>query len=623
MKRLLFTMLLALTVQFGWSQCTASFSFSSSTATVGDTITILNTCISSNNAAFYWDHSGSIWGSSSTTYDTTQTLSVLYSTPGTYWVCMYFYDSTWACGDSVCESIVITGSGSTVSASISASNATCGQCNGLAVASASGGVGGYTYSWSNGAFGQTTANLCAGTYTVTVNDANGNTATATTSITGSSGINVNLGSNQYGCSGDSILLDATNAIGTFTYLWNTGETTSSIVVTQSGTYVVTVQGSGCTGSDSVDVTISAPPSLTTSSTNETCSSCCNGTVSASAGSGPYYYTWSNGAGNVSSQSSLCPGTYTVTVEDTLTGCSTVATMTVSAYVSTCYAIEGTLTQGDEAMVYLIQESSGYLTAVDSTYTDSIGYYAFANVCNGTYYVKGALLVTNSQYGVFIPTYYTSAAMWANSTAVVVNSASVYNLNFSLISGVNQGGAGFVGGNISQGANRGEGDPVVGAVVMAYDEDGNVTGFDRTDASGNYQIDGLSYGKYSIYVDILNKTSYAHEVTLSVEHPNTSDRNFEVQGNVIKPITPNGIEVLNASSIRVYPNPTQSTLNVNSESVDAKSWAIYNILGERVMGESSLTNQAQINIDVQNLPDGNYILQVETENGMIQERIMKI
>lgn len=63
-------------------------------------------------------------------------------------------------------------------------------CTGTLVATANGGVGTYTYSWTPG--NQTTGtinNLCAGTYTVTVTDTNGCTATATATVTDNAGIN--------------------------------------------------------------------------------------------------------------------------------------------------------------------------------------------------------------------------------------------------------------------------------------------------------------------------------------------------------------------------------------------------------------------------------------------------
>ncbi|TAH40928.1 MAG: T9SS type A sorting domain-containing protein, partial [Bacteroidetes bacterium] len=67
--------------------------------------------------------------------------------------------------------------------------ANCGSTDGSATVTASGGAGGYTYLWSDGA-SQTTATasgLGTGTYTVTITDANGCTGTASASITGVGG----------------------------------------------------------------------------------------------------------------------------------------------------------------------------------------------------------------------------------------------------------------------------------------------------------------------------------------------------------------------------------------------------------------------------------------------------
>ena len=58
-----------------------------------------------------------------------------------------------------------------VVASVSGSAASCnGVCDGTAIASATGGNQEYMFMWSNSAFGDTITGLCAGTYTVTVDD---------------------------------------------------------------------------------------------------------------------------------------------------------------------------------------------------------------------------------------------------------------------------------------------------------------------------------------------------------------------------------------------------------------------------------------------------------------------
>ncbi|WP_424108311.1 SprB repeat-containing protein, partial [Pseudomonas viridiflava] len=64
-------------------------------------------------------------------------------------------------------------------------NVACfGGTNGSATVSATGGTGPYTYSWSpSGGTAATATGLAAGTYTVTVTDANGCTATRAFTIT--------------------------------------------------------------------------------------------------------------------------------------------------------------------------------------------------------------------------------------------------------------------------------------------------------------------------------------------------------------------------------------------------------------------------------------------------------
>ncbi len=65
----------------------------------------------------------------------------------------------------------------------SSTNVACnGDATGTASASASGGVGPYTYNWSNGATGANISGLVAGTYTVSVSDANGCICTKTVTV---------------------------------------------------------------------------------------------------------------------------------------------------------------------------------------------------------------------------------------------------------------------------------------------------------------------------------------------------------------------------------------------------------------------------------------------------------
>ncbi len=68
----------------------------------------------------------------------------------------------------------------------------------------------------------------------------------------------NLGKDTAQCSGGDILLNA-NEIGT--YLWNTGETTATILASSTNTYAVNVTQGKCSAADTIDVLFSTIPRI--------------------------------------------------------------------------------------------------------------------------------------------------------------------------------------------------------------------------------------------------------------------------------------------------------------------------------------------------------------------------
>lgn len=124
----------------------------------------------------------------------------------------------------------------------------------------------------------------------------------------------------------------TTGPGPFTYLWNSGGTTATEINLSAGTYTVTVTdvNSGCLETSTVIVNDNNAPSASiSSSTDESCNGCNDGTatVSASGGTPPYTYSWSPSGGNNATATGLGAGTYTVTVTDG-GGCSTTTTVTI-------------------------------------------------------------------------------------------------------------------------------------------------------------------------------------------------------------------------------------------------------------------------------------------------------
>lgn len=186
----------------------------------------------------------------------------------------------------------------------------------------------YVYSWAPG--GQTVQNpndLCAGTHTVTMTDANSCVATATVTITEPSELVTAPSTTHVTCFGNCDGSAQSNPSGgTFPYTesWQPGGPNNMC----PGTYTVTVTDfNGCTATNTVTITEPAQLSVSSTSTNASCPTCSDGTATAtvSGGTGPYSYDWSPGTQNSPTATGLTPGSYTICVTDNnnCTMCDTV------------------------------------------------------------------------------------------------------------------------------------------------------------------------------------------------------------------------------------------------------------------------------------------------------------
>lgn len=125
-------------------------------------------------------------------------------------------------------------------------------CQGVAVSLSSSDV--YTsptYNWSTGAHTASINVTASGTYTLSVTQG-GCTASDNINVTIKPNPVVNLGSDTYFCSGTSITLTSTQPVGA-TYIWSTGESTSSITLSTPGLYGLFVNLNGCTATDSINI----------------------------------------------------------------------------------------------------------------------------------------------------------------------------------------------------------------------------------------------------------------------------------------------------------------------------------------------------------------------------------
>lgn len=87
-------------------------------------------------------------------------------------------------------------------------------------------------------------------------------------------------------------------------------------------------------------------------------------------------------------------------------------------------------------------------------------------------------------------------------------------------------------------------------------------------------------------------------------------------------TVNVNEIATLRSIGLYPNPTGDYihLNVVFENTEELEIAIFNIFGMKILTEQLVVSSLDYDVDVSNLSEGTYFLQLRTSNGVHTEKI---
>lgn len=279
-----------------------------------------------------------------------------------------------------------------------------------------------------------------------------------------------------------------------------------------------------------------------------------------------------------------------------------------------------------AMVYLIEADSTsagtILVAVDSTVTTQ-GSYLFSNVTPGDYYVKATLLSTDADYSNYLPSYYAASAIglgqlyWSNADVVTATANNTVYASFNLVQGTNAGGPGFIGGLISQGANKTylEGDPINGALVILLDDNGTPVAYTTSNANGEFEFSNLALGTYTVYTEVTGIPTTPGTVTLTSENNSTDLVRVEINSIFVDTYmdNPSGITEVENTPFKIYPNPVTTELKLIPSKEDINQTAtvrIFNINGSLVDQQKLKLNDQNL-FDVSNYNQGSYLMTVET------------
>lgn len=216
-------------------------------------------------------------------------------------------------------------------------DANCNLSNGSATVSATGGVGGYTFSWNTSPV-QTTATatgLPANTYVVTVKDANSCSQNSTITVNDQVGPTAALISTaNVSCNGQNdgnAVVTVNGGTNPFTFSWSNGQTLPTAINLTAGTYtLVATDVNGCVASISATITEPAVLAIASSSVNPVCYGASNGTINTtiSGGTAQYSFMWSPGSATTNNLTGLAAGSYFLQVTDA-NGCSAVRNVTLN------------------------------------------------------------------------------------------------------------------------------------------------------------------------------------------------------------------------------------------------------------------------------------------------------
>ena len=546
--------------------------------------------------------------------------------------------------------VTVTGSGLLITPTVISYVSCRGGSNGSASVTVAGGASPYTYLWSNSQTTTSISGLSAGTYTITVTDANNCIGSATLLITQPNQLSVVSSQSSaiscYGGTNGSASSTVSGGTSPYTYSWSSGGTYSTVSNLSAGTYSLTVQDN-CGASATASVAITQPAILSTAiviNTDISCNGASNGFIFANpyGGTPGYTYSWVGG-GTYNAQTGLSAGTYTVVVTDA-NGCSVTASQTLTQPLVLSISAN-TITN--------VSCNNGISGSAGSVVTGGTKPYTYLWTGGGT-----TASVSNLSAGTYTVTVHDSCGASATASTVITQPNS---LNLSILPPLNVAcyneNNGSASPNISGGTSpytylwsNGE------TVKNAYGLSAGTYTLTITDSCGNSatastiitQPNALTISGDSIndngscngsaWVSVGGGTN---PYTYLWAGGNTTDSIFsqcfgsyccivtDANGCLdsicvtINLSTGSGQLAVGSGQLIVYPNPNNGVFTVESSVVSLSGesqgspWSveIYNVLGEKVYSQST-NHQSQFTINLSDKPSGIYLYRVTKDDGSL-------
>jgi PKD repeat protein len=467
-----------------------------------------------------------------------------------------------------------------------------------------------TYSWNFGTGATPATATTAGPHAVTFNSAgsiivtytvsNSNgTSTKKDTITVNAGPIANISGSATPCANTTAAYSIANsANATFTWTANggnivSGQGTNAVTVAwgangSNGNLIVTASGSGCSSTDTINITASTPKPNITGNATACTSGSSNYSITPVTGS-TYAWTASNGTINSGSTASTCNASFTaagsasVMIAQTYyAGCIGKDTITVNVNAAPSPTISGS---GDVCV--------GNMTPYNVTAVNGSTYNWVSGGANST--------INNGQ--------------GTNTINVTFNTAGLSTLQVAQTVAGCSGNSPMLTVNVH----------ALPTPSFTFTNNGNAYSFtNTTTGTGTYN---WNFGDGGSDQTANPKHNYAapgtYTVTLSFTDQYGCSGTYS-QDVVITEFL--GITTLNNASISIQPNPANELtyLSIGNINLNQVQITLNDILGRKVLDvySGALKNNAVIPVHMNTLADGVYLIKLETKNETIVKRIIK-
>ena len=498
----------------------------------------------------------------------------------------------------------------------------------------------WTFGDGNSSTNQNPSNvyLTAGTYLVTFVAINANGSdTIAYNVTIYDNPIINAGTDQTICFGASIGLSAS---GGFTYNWTppTGLSSTSIYnptasLTSTTTYtVIGTDTNGCMNTDNITITVNPEIVLTGNVTNASCYGMCDGsiTLTPSGGTPAYTYFWSPSGNTTKNITTLCTGTYTITVTDA-SGCTAVDSFAISEPVAggtingIVYYQTIPITSG---VAELIRKDGSLPTDMTLVQTVNInptsGEFIFFELPAANYIIK--VLGDTTMYNC-AATYYNLTAQWQLAQELTIASScfdSAY-VDIDLIELPSNSGTGAVNGRLVEGSglfNKAPGEPLGDIdITLNQSPGGTIMAATTTDSLGYFTINNLPMGTYTVYADMMGYNVTLQTIDINATTPSydvvlCSDTAIDMIDMCEMTVT-SVKKVATTNQLSIYPNPAKDVVNIVYNGNEALNLEVTDITGKKIMSETLKTKT----IDVTGLNQGLYFVRLYNQNNDFVQKLV--